>query len=75
MGTVFKLDPDVEQRLDALKALTGRDTQDQVREAILRGLEDMEDLATADAVMKRLNMGEERTYSSSEVRAELGLDD
>ena len=75
MGTLFKLDPDVEQRLDALKALTGRDTQDQVREAILRGLEDMEDIAAADAAMERLKSGKERTYSAAEIRAELGLDD
>lgn len=75
MGTLFKLDPDVEQRLDALKALTGRDTQDQIREAILRGLEDMEDIAAADAAMERLKSGEERTYSAAEIRAELGLDD
>ncbi len=75
MGTLFKLDPEVEQRLDALKALTGRDTQDQVREAILRGLEDMEDIAAADAVMERLKSGKERTYSAAEIRAELGLDD
>ena len=75
MGTLFKLDPDVKRRLDALKALTGRDTHDQIREAILRGLEDMEDIAAADAVKERLRRGEERTYSSAEVRAELGLDD
>ena len=75
MGTLFKLDPDVEERLDALKALTGRDTQDQVREAILRGLEDMEDIAAADAAMQRLKSGEERIYSAAEIRADLGLDD
>ena len=75
MGTLFKLDPDVEQRLDALKALTGQNTQDQVREAILRGLEDMEDLASADAVMARVRSGEERIFSSAEIRKELGLDD
>lgn len=75
MGTLFKLDPDVEQRLDALKALTGQNTQDQVREAILRGLEDMENLASADAVMARVRSGEERIFSSAEIRKELGLDD
>ena len=75
MGTQFKRDPDVEERLNALKALTGRDTQEQVREAILRGLEDMEDIAAADAAMASLRSGEERTYTSAEIRAELGLDD
>lgn len=75
MGTVVKLDPDVERRIEALKALTGRDTQEQVREAILRGLEDMEDIAAADAIMERLRNGQERTYSAAETRADLGLDD
>lgn len=75
MGILINLDAELEQRLGALSALTGRNTEDQIREAILRGLEDMEDIAAADAVMERIRRGEERIYSSEEVRKELGLDD
>jgi RHH-type rel operon transcriptional repressor/antitoxin RelB len=42
---------------------------------IERGLEDLEDFYLADAAMERLRKGEERTYSSAEVRKQLGLDD
>jgi len=42
---------------------------------IERGLEDLEDYYLADAAMERRRKGEERTYSSAEVRKELGLDD
>lgn len=75
MGIMINLDPELEQRLDALSALTGRDAQDQIREAILRGLEDMEDLANAEAIMERVRRGEEPVYSFEQVRKELGLDD
>lgn len=75
MGILINLDPELEQRLGALSAVTGRDTQDQIREAILRGLEDMEDIAAADAVMERVRRGEEPIYSLAEVMRDLGLDD
>lgn len=74
MGIMINLDPDLEQRLADLSALTGRGTEDQIREAILRGLEDMEDLANAEAVMERVRRGEEPIYSSEQVRRELGLE-
>ena len=75
MGILINLDPELEQRLGALSERTGRDQQDQIREAILRGLEDTEDIAAADAAMERVRRGEERIYSSEEIRKELGLDD
>lgn len=75
MGLLINLEPEDQSRLDALSALAGRDTADQVREVILRWLEDMEDIAAADAVMERVRRGEERIYSSEEVRKELGLAD
>ncbi len=62
MGLLINLEPEDQSRLDALSALTGRDTADQVREVILRWLENMEDIATADAVMERVRRGEERIY-------------
>ena len=75
MATSVRLEPRIEQRLDALAARTGRTKAYYLRELIQRGLEDLEDYYLADAAMERLRKGEERTYSSAEVRKELGLDD
>jgi predicted DNA-binding protein len=44
-----------------------------VREAVVEKLEDIEDMAPFDAVMRRLARGEERTYSAAEVKRDLGL--
>jgi RHH-type rel operon transcriptional repressor/antitoxin RelB len=75
MATSVRLEPRIEERLDALAARTGRTKAYYLRELIERGLEDLEDYYLADAAMERLRKGEERTYSSAEVRKELGLDD
>lgn len=75
MGIMIDLDAELKQRLDVLSAMTGRGMEDQIREAILRGLEDMEDLATAEAVSDRVRRGEEPTYTLEEVMRDLGLDD
>ena len=37
-------------------------------------MEDLEDVKRADEVLERIRKGEEKTYSSEEVRARLGLD-
>ncbi len=75
MATSVRLEPRIEERLDALAARTGRTKAYYLRELIERGLEDLEDYYLADAAMERLRKGEERTYSSAEVRKQLGLDD
>ncbi len=75
MATSVRLEPRIEERLDALAARTGRTKAYYLRELIERGLEDLEDYYLADAAMERRRKGEERTYSSAEVRKELGLDD
>ena len=75
MATSVRLEPQIEERLDALAARTGRTKAYYLRELIERGLEDLEDFYLADAAMERLRKGEERTYSSAEVRKQLGLDD
>lgn len=75
MATSVRLEPEIERRLDALARSTGRTKAFHLRELIERGLEDLEDYYLAEAVMERLRKGEERTYTSAEVRKELGLDD
>jgi RHH-type rel operon transcriptional repressor/antitoxin RelB len=40
-----------------------------------RYLEDMEDYYAAVEISERIRRGEEKVYSSAEIRRELGLDD
>lgn len=75
MPTSIRLDPETEQRLDRLATATGRSKAFYLRELIQRGLEDMEDVYLADAVMERVNKGDEPVYRLEEVERELGLDD
>jgi RHH-type transcriptional regulator, rel operon repressor / antitoxin RelB len=75
MSIAIELEPAVEQKLNAMSAKTGRAKADYLREAIARGLEDIEDIYLADAAYERVARGDERTYTSLEVRRELGLED
>lgn len=75
MPTSIRLEPEIEQRIHELSEKTGRTKAFYLREMILRSLEDVEDYYLAEAALERLRRGEERTYTSAEVRRELGLDD
>ncbi|MGO9484736.1 MAG: ribbon-helix-helix protein, CopG family [Rhodomicrobium sp.] len=75
MATSIRLDPVTEQRLDRLAARTGRTKAYYLRELIENGLDDLEDYYLADATMERVRKGEEKVYSTREVRKDLGLDD
>ena len=75
MATSIRLDPTTEQRLDRLAAQTGRTKAYYLRELIENGLDDLEDYYLADATMERVRKGEEKVYSTEEVRKDLGLDD
>jgi RHH-type rel operon transcriptional repressor/antitoxin RelB len=75
MSIAIELEPAVEQKLNAMSARTGRAKADYLREAIARGREDIEDIYLADATYERVARGDERTYTSLEVRRELGLED
>jgi RHH-type transcriptional regulator, rel operon repressor / antitoxin RelB len=66
-----RLEPELEQRLAKLASKTGRSKSFYAKEAIRRYVEDQEDILMADAVLER----NERTFSTEEVRRELGLDD
>ncbi len=75
MASSIELTPTIERRLDSLSSRTGRTKASILCEAIERGLEDMEDYYLAAEVHRRIRNGQERVYSSAEVRKELGLDD
>ena len=75
MATSIRLDPAIEQRLDYLAAQTGRSKAYYLRELVTNGLEDLEDYYLAAATMERVRKGEEKVYSTEQVRKDLGLDD
>ena len=75
MPTSIRLEPEIEARLDALAARTGRTKAFYLRKLIADNLDDLEDLYDAIEISERIRRGEERTYTSAEVRRELGLDD
>lgn len=75
MPTSIRLDPEIEARLDALAARTGRTKAYYLRQLIENGLEDLEDYYKAVEVSERIRRGEEKTRPWAEVRHELGLDD
>jgi RHH-type rel operon transcriptional repressor/antitoxin RelB len=75
MPTSIRLEPEIEARLDALAARTGRTKAYYLRELIANGLGDLEDYYTAVEVSERIRRGEEKTYPLEDVIRDLGLDD
>jgi RHH-type rel operon transcriptional repressor/antitoxin RelB len=75
MATSIRLSPKAEKRLDFLAAQTGRTKAFYLRQMIESGLDDLEDYYLAADVLERVRQGKEGTYSSAQVRTNLGLDD
>lgn len=75
MPASIPLESEIEARLDALAARTGRTRAFLLQELIANGLVDLEDYYTAVEVSERIRRGEERTYTLDEIRRDLGLDD
>lgn len=75
MATSIRLAAETEQRLDFLAAQTGRTKAFYLREVIERGIDEMEDYYLAADVLERVRKGEEKVYSTRQVRKDLGLDD
>ena len=71
----IRLPEEIEKRLERLAKRSGRTKTYYAREAILRHLEDMEDLQIAEERLRASNEGRSRTYTQEEVERELGLDD
>ncbi len=71
----IELAPEIERRITSLALRTGRSKASLLHDAIEIGLEDVEDYYMAAEVHERIRNGQERVYSSAEVRKELGLDD
>jgi RHH-type transcriptional regulator, rel operon repressor / antitoxin RelB len=71
----IRLPADIENRLDRLAKRSGRTKTWYAREAILRHLEDLEDLEAAERELIAIREGRSRTYTLEEVERSLGLDD
>ena len=65
----IRLDADTENRLNLLAKKTGRTKTFYAREAILQHLEDLEDIYLATERLRN----PAKTYSSQEVKRELGI--
>jgi RHH-type rel operon transcriptional repressor/antitoxin RelB len=75
MPTSIRLEPEIEARLDALAARTGRTKAYYLRQLITDNLDDLETYYRAVEISERIRRGEEKTYPLAEVMRELGLDD
>jgi len=65
----IRLDTDTEKRLERLAKKTGRTKTFYAREAILKHLEDLEDVYLATQRLRH----RAKTYSAEDVKRELGL--
>ena len=75
MATSIRLSKQTENRLDFLASQTGRTKAFYLRQMIESGLDDLEDYYLAAEVVERLRKGQERTFTTQEIRQDLGLDD
>ncbi len=71
----IRLPESIEKRLEKLAKRTGRTKTFYAREAILKHIEDLEDVYEAERVLERVRAGKEKTLSLDEVAKHLDLDD
>ena len=71
----IRLPESIEKRLEKLAKRTGRTKTFYAREAILRHLEDLEDVYEAERVLERVRAGKEKTVAQKEVAKHLDLGD
>lgn len=64
----------LENRLEKLAQRSGRPTSKLIREAVMRYVQDAEDVQRAERTLRRVRAGLERTYPMDEVAERLGLD-
>ena len=69
----LRLEAELERRIAALARRQGRNKSALVREALIRYMEDQEDLMLAEAALH--NLGDGKTLSHEEARRALGLED
>jgi RHH-type rel operon transcriptional repressor/antitoxin RelB len=70
----LNLPPEIEDRLDALAATTGRSKVSFLEEAIVEYLSDLEDLYLAEQEFQNIKSGASKTKPLSEVMKQYGLE-
>jgi RHH-type transcriptional regulator, rel operon repressor / antitoxin RelB len=75
MPMSLRLPAEVEDRLSALSALTGRSKTFYATEAIVEHIDDLEDAHLSHEVLARVRAGDEVRVPLSELLAEYGLAD
>lgn len=71
----IRLPSDIEDRLDKLAQATGRTKTFYAREAITEYLDDLEDIYLAEQRLSNIFVAKSKTFSISEVKEQLGLED
>jgi RHH-type rel operon transcriptional repressor/antitoxin RelB len=71
----IRLPADIESRLDALAKATGRSKTYYAKEAILKHLEDLEDIYLAEQRLEDIRAGRTKTIPLDEVIRNHGLED
>jgi len=69
-----RVEDEIDERLERLASETHRTKSFYVREALLKSLDDMENVYLADQVIERIRSGKEETSTLAEVGTRLGLD-
>ncbi len=70
----IRLPESIEKRLDRLAKRTGRTKTFYARQAILRHLEDLEDLYQAERSLERIREGKDRSIPLEEIMRRYGLE-
>lgn len=74
MATSIRLDPVIEQRLDHLATSTGRTKAFYLRELVVNGLDDLEDLYLAERELEAIRAGKSKTVPLEEVMKRYGME-
>jgi RHH-type rel operon transcriptional repressor/antitoxin RelB len=70
----IRLPDSIEKRLAKLAKRTGRTKTFYAREAILRYLEDLEDVYDAERILERIRSGKEKTIPLEDVMKRYGVE-
>jgi RHH-type rel operon transcriptional repressor/antitoxin RelB len=70
----IRLPEEVEKRLDRLAKRTGRTKTYYAREAVLRHIEDLEDIYLAEAALEEIRAGRSRTVPLESAMKKHGLE-
>lgn len=70
-----RLPSEINDRLKDLAEKTGRTKSFYVREAVLKHLEDLEDIYLAERELEKLRTGKSKTYSAEDVGKDLNKSD